>query len=142
SAGGTNFGIAFLNDIDVFLLLEAVQGDIRSNVAQAPKVTLFNGQTSSVIVADQVPFITDAEPVVSAGAVTFDPTITVLSDGTTLTVQAVVSADRRYVRLQVVPVITQIGAVNMVTTEGTAGGGTAGTNTVASINIQLPTVGI
>src|SRR5690606_6316581 len=32
--GGTQFGIAFLNDIDVYLLLEAVQGDVRSNIAQ------------------------------------------------------------------------------------------------------------
>ncbi len=39
------------------------------------------------------------------------PVIVVLSEGTFLTVQAVVSADRRYVRLTVVPFFSKIGDV-------------------------------
>ena len=39
------FGFAILSDIEAFFLLEAAQGDDRTNVLQAPKVTLFNGQT-------------------------------------------------------------------------------------------------
>src|SRR5262249_34044891 len=34
----------FLNDIQVFQFLEAVQGDQRSNVMQTPKLTVLNGQ--------------------------------------------------------------------------------------------------
>ena len=39
-----NFGFAILSDIEAYLLVNASQGDRRSNVLQAPKVTMFNGQ--------------------------------------------------------------------------------------------------
>ncbi|HVK08889.1 MAG TPA: hypothetical protein VM597_08955, partial [Gemmataceae bacterium] len=39
--GGIAFGLAFLNDIQVSLFMEAAQGDRRINVMQAPKLTLF-----------------------------------------------------------------------------------------------------
>ena len=60
------------------------------------------------------------------GAVGFDPVITVLNDGLSLTVSAVVSADRRYVRLTTIPVLTAVqprSQVDTVTIGGTAGGG-------------------
>ena len=46
-AGGT-FGIAFLSDLEVYLFLTAAQGDTRSNVLQAPKVTTFNGAAATI----------------------------------------------------------------------------------------------
>jgi general secretion pathway protein D len=46
------------------------------------------------------------------------PVIVVLSEGTSLTVQAVVSNDRRFVRLTVVPFFSQIGDVEEFTFEG------------------------
>ncbi|MBY0588275.1 hypothetical protein K2X85_13945 [bacterium] len=144
--GGTNFGIAFLNDIDVFLLLEAVQGDQRSNTMQAPKVMLFNGQTARVSVQSLVPFVTDVTPVVAAGSVTFDPTVTAVPDGTNLQVQAVVSADRRFVRLTLVPILQQVESITNVRTvnvQGAAGGGggiVGGGGSVAQATIQLPIV--
>ncbi len=46
-AGGT-FGIAFLSDLEVYLFLTAAQGDQRSNVLQAPKVTTFNGAAATI----------------------------------------------------------------------------------------------
>ena len=40
---GATLGIAFLSDLEVYLFLTAAQGDTRTNVLQAPKVTTFNG---------------------------------------------------------------------------------------------------
>ena len=37
SNGGISLGLAFLNDIQVYMFLEAAQGDRRSNVMQAPE---------------------------------------------------------------------------------------------------------
>ena len=45
--------------------------------------------------------------------------IVVLNEGTMMTIQAVVSNDRRYVRLTVVPFFTQVGDVDTFTFEGT-----------------------
>ena len=64
----------------------------------------------------QTPFVTGVRPVVSAGAVAFDPVITLVPDGTTLTAQAVVSADRRFVRLQMFPMISTIESIDNVRT--------------------------
>jgi general secretion pathway protein D len=123
--GGTTMGIAFLNDIDVYMLMEAVASDQRSNVMQAPKVTLFNGQSAQVFVGRTVPFVVGAEPVIGNGAVAFNPIIQTFPDGTFMTVQAVVSADRRYVRLNIVPVIQTLESDNprTISVGGTAGGG-------------------
>src|SRR5205085_3844596 len=92
--------------------IEAVQSDIRTNVLQAPKVTLFNGQQAFVSDTTQSPFVISVIPVVGDFAAAQQPVIVVLSEGTFLTVQAIVSNDRRFVRLTVVPFFSQIGDVN------------------------------
>jgi general secretion pathway protein D len=110
-----NFGFAILSDIEVFLLLQAAQGDTRSNVLQAPKVTLFNGQNATVSDTTQTPFVTSIIPVVGDFAAAQQPVVCVLSEGTSLSVQAVVSNDRRFVRLTLIPFFSRIGEVKEFT---------------------------
>lgn len=112
------FGFAILSDIEVYFLLHASEGDRRSNVLQAPKVTLFNGQLASVNDTSQRPFVTSLIPVVGDFAAAHQPVIVVLSEGTSLSVQAVVSSDRRFVRLTLVPFFSQIGDVQEFTFTG------------------------
>lgn len=155
AANAATFGFAILSDIEAFFLLEAATGDTRSNVLQAPKVTLFNGQLASVNDTSQRPFVTSLIPVVGDFAAAHQPVIVVLSEGTSLNVQAVVSADRRFVRLTLQPVFSQIGNVETFTFEGTtttdtgtnvidaAGDATGNTdnviNTTTGTTVQLPT---
>ncbi|HZZ74148.1 MAG TPA: hypothetical protein VFE24_17980 [Pirellulales bacterium] len=115
-----SFGFAILSDIEAYFLVQAAQGDNRSNILQAPKVTLFNGQQAFVSDTTQRPFVISVVPVVGDFAAAQQPIIVVLSEGTSLTVQAVVSADRRFVRLTVVPFFSQIGDVQTFTFEGTS----------------------
>jgi len=112
------FGFAILSDIEAFFLINASQGDSRANVLQAPKVTLFNGQQAIVVDTAFTPFVISVIPVVGEFAAAQQPVIVVLSEGTMMTVQAVVSDDRRYVRLTLVPFFSQIGEVNTFTFEG------------------------
>ena len=112
------FGFAILSDIEAFFLINASQGDRRANVLQAPKVTLFNGQQAIVLDTSFRPFVISVIPVVGEFAAAQQPVIVVLSEGTTLTVQAVVSDDRRYVRLTLVPFFSQVGDVQTFTFEG------------------------
>ncbi len=100
---GMQFGMAILSDLEAFLFVRAAQGDRRSNIMFAPKVTLFNGVPGSVTSALQQPFVTSVTPVVSTFSVGFQPQITTVFEGVQLGVSAVVSADRRYVRLAVAP---------------------------------------
>jgi general secretion pathway protein D len=152
------FGFAILSDLEAFLLVNAAQGDRRSNVLQAPKVTLFNGQQASVFDQTTTPFVISVIPVVGDFAAAYQPVITVLSEGTSLTVQATISNDRRFVRLTVLPFFSQIGDVREFTFSGSktttkkttaaSGSGGSGGDTTAStddaitstdgITIQLP----
>jgi general secretion pathway protein D len=113
-----NFGFAILSDIEAFVLIQTAQGDTRSNIMQAPKVTLFNGQQAFVSDTSQRPFVTSVVPVVGDFAAAHQPVIVVLSEGTSLSVQAVVSPDRRFVRLTLVPFFSQIGNVETFTFDG------------------------
>ena len=152
----TTFGFAILSDIEAFFLIQAFDGDSRTNVLQAPKVTLFNGQQAFVSDTSQRPFVTSVIPVVGDFAAAQQPVITVLSEGTSLTVQAVVSPDRRFVRLTVVPFFSQIGDVQefqftgsktTTSSSANASGGTDNTSSSSAGNtvtqegttVQLPT---
>jgi general secretion pathway protein D len=112
ATAGATLGFAILSDIEAYFFINAAQGDKRTNVLQAPKVTLFNGQSASVSDSTQVPFVTSVVPVVGDFAAAYQPVIMVLNEGTSLTVQAVISNDRRFVRLTVVPYFSNIGTVN------------------------------
>jgi general secretion pathway protein D len=114
------FGFAILSDIEAYFLIEAAQGDRRTNVLNAPKVTLFNGQQAFVADATQQPFVVGVIPVVGEFASAQQPVIVVLNEGTMMTIQAVVSDDRRYVRMTIVPFFTQIGDVDTFTFEGSS----------------------
>jgi len=113
------FGFAILSDIEAFFLINASQGNSRSNTLNAPKVTLFNGQQAIIVDTSFTPFVVSVIPVVGEFAAAQQPVIVVLSEGTTMTVQAVVSDDRRYVRLTIVPFFSQIGEVRTFTFDGT-----------------------
>ncbi|MCA9269721.1 MAG: hypothetical protein KDA41_14675, partial [Planctomycetales bacterium] len=117
-ATAANFGFAILGEIEAFFVIQAAQGDTRTNVMQAPKVTLFNGQQAYVSDTSQTPFVTSVIPVVGDFAAAHQPVIIVLTEGTSLSVQAVVSPDRRFVRLTIVPFFSKIGAVKEFTFTG------------------------
>jgi general secretion pathway protein D len=114
-----NFGFAILSDIEVFFLIQASKGDNRSNIMQAPTVTMFNGQSASVTDGALRPFVTSVIPVVGDFAVAQQPVITLLPDGTSMNVQAVVSNDRKSVRMTLVPFFSQVQDVQTFTFDGT-----------------------
>ena len=114
----SSIGFAILSDIEAFFFLQAAQGDNRNNVMQAPKVTLFDGQFASIQDFTQRPFVTSITPVVGDFAVAQQPVIVVLNEGTQLNVQGIVSDDKRFVRLTLVPFFSQIGDVDEFTFEG------------------------
>ena len=118
TTSAATFGFAILSDIEAYFLIQAAQGNTRSNVMQAPKVTLFNGQNAFINDSVSRPFVTSVIPVVGDFAAAQQPVITVLNEGTSVNVQAVVSNDRRFVRLTLVPRFSQIGKVQEFQFEG------------------------
>jgi type II secretory pathway component GspD/PulD (secretin) len=126
--GGLSLGLAFLNDIQVYMFLEAAQGNRRVNIMQAPKITLFNGQTSTVFVGDFAFFTTGLQVLNVGGQFVYLPQNTAVpigngfnpqgggggaQSGVSVTVQAVISADRRFVRLNLTPSLTALASANV-----------------------------
>src|SRR5205085_9744442 len=98
--GGLSMGLAFLSDIQVYMFMEAAQGDRRTNVMSAPKLTLFNGQSSTINVNDQQFFVTNVNVVGFGGQVVFVPVNNPVPLGVSLAIQAVISADRPFVGMK------------------------------------------
>lgn len=71
----------------------------------------------------QIPFVTGTNVVNSGGVVAYQPVIQIIPEGRQLFAQAQVSADRRYVRLAVMPVFSTI--TNVFTFTFVGGAGTA-----------------
>ena len=116
---GVNIGFAILSELEMFFFLHAAQGDQRTNVLQAPRVTMFDGQFASIQDTVSRPFVTSLQPVVGDFAVAQQPVIVVLNEGTVLNVQSTVSQDKRSVRLTLNPNFSQIDRVDTFTFEGT-----------------------
>ena len=92
--------------------------------------------------------MTSIIPVVGDFAAAHQPVIVVLSEGTSLSVQAVISQDRRFVRLTLVPFFSTIDSVQEFTFDGkqTTDSGTSvtdptGTRVVTTNNVKTTTEG-
>jgi type II secretory pathway component GspD/PulD (secretin) len=89
----------FLSDKVVARLLEAVQGEQRANVLQSPKITMLNGQVGCVDCTDKQSFVTGAEVVHRDGKPILVPKTEEVVTGLRMSACPRVSADRRYVLL-------------------------------------------
>ncbi|MDR0392553.1 MAG: hypothetical protein LBH59_11635 [Planctomycetaceae bacterium] len=132
---GLRMGFALLSDIEAYFFMNATQGDSRSNVLQAPKVMIFNGQMGSVVDSTQSPFVTSVVPVVGDFAIGYQPIIAVLNDGQIMTVRGTVSPNRQYVRLTMNPrfnTITKVSTFRYVGDENTTDSTTSSSGSEAS----------
>jgi type II secretory pathway component GspD/PulD (secretin) len=134
-----------LTDAQLHSLLEAAQGDPRSNVLQAPKVTTLDGQEVVVKATQQQLFATGLEATRVKGAVALVPKHTPVETGITLTLHGKASADRKTVTLRVNYKDVRVeGPVEMipVTTKITPifEGGSRGTPVPVTQYLQVPKV--
>jgi Flp pilus assembly secretin CpaC len=138
---------SYLDDFQANFLIRATQASRRSAIANAPRVTVFNGQQAFVIVAEEQAYVSDLEAVTGEGVGLYNPIPDVTASGVRLIVQPTVSADRKYVTLSLQPTITKLkNLVNFpvfgVSTPNNAGGGVPGNINVFQANIQLPIINV
>ncbi|MEM8781860.1 MAG: hypothetical protein AAGE65_03300 [Planctomycetota bacterium] len=133
-----DFGVSFIDDLEVDLLVRATQASNRALTLTAPRVTFFNGQRAYVLVATQVAFISDLEPVPDTGS--FDVTVSSVNSGVVLDVEGTVSADRRYVTMTMRPSLAtlQLPIETLEITGASDGGDDGGTGAIFTGLIQLP----
>ncbi len=133
-------GLTFLDDVQVDLLIEATQADDRNTVLTAPRLTLHNGQVAWISVATQQTYVSSLTLNSNAGAIGYTPVITQLQTGFSFTVHGVISADRRYVTLEVFFDIGDLVAMDSQSFEAGAGGSGDGGGAVGvASTVDLPT---
>ena len=146
---------AFLDDFQASLFFRATQGNQNVTQLTAPRLTLFNGQTANILVATQTAYVSDLTPVVGTSAVGFDTTVDYLNSGVSLSVTATVSADRKYVTMNLEPQLSTVIGISTfpvfssatTVNTGTATGTTTGTSAPTPVTngstygfIQLPSI--
>lgn len=92
------------DDFYVSAILQAVEKERRGNITFEPDITLFNGQQAHIVHINQQAYIADYD--VNQGQ--YDPIVSTLSYGTVLDVQAIASADKKYITLTLRPTNAQV----------------------------------
>jgi len=133
-------GMTFLDDVQVDLLVRATQADQRNVVLTAPRLTLFNGQRSWISVAKAITYVSNVQPIAGDSSGAFAPIPDVVYEGFVLDIEAVCSADRRYVTMTVQFGLNQNVQFTTAESQGAAGGGgtVGGAATRFTATIQLP----
>ena len=136
-----SLGVAFLSDTQLFQVMQAAQGDRRTNVMQAPRLLISNGQTGSVDVTETPLFLTGLNVVPAGdGGVVVTPKQEPVKLGLQVTAQPQVSADRRFVRLALKVNLSNLAEVPLVPVQvpvqGTKGAG----NSALQMFLQQPQI--
>jgi type II secretory pathway component GspD/PulD (secretin) len=114
---GLNLTYQIFNGLFIKGFLKAVQESDEAETVTAPKITLSNTQRGTIKVVTTESYI-ESYTIVSA---TPQPVMAEIDEGTTFSVRPIVSADRKYVYLEVHPIITD---VNLVSTNFVTAGAT------------------
>jgi type II secretory pathway component GspD/PulD (secretin) len=133
-SGGLSFQWTFLNDLELELILRAVSKSQRVELVTAPRILVHNTARANLSVLNQVAYVQDFDVEIAQAASIADPIVAVIQDGVILDVRPVVSADRRFITLELRPTIAVLKRPiqERVTTLGSQN----------SVTIQLPEVEI
>jgi hypothetical protein len=117
--------VSTLNEVQTAQLLDIAQGDARTNVLNAPKVTIFNGMEATIADCVQRPFVVG---VFQRAPGATEPKIVVLEEGTKIKVRAV--QGQKKVHLQASLDMKSLGDVTTISTSYRG----------AQVSIQVPSV--
>jgi len=138
------FGLQFLDDVQVDLLIEATQADSRNTILTAPRLTLHNGQIAWISVQTSQSYVSALNVNSNSGAIGYSPVVSQLLTGFSFKIHGVISADRRYVTMEVIFDIGDL--VSMEKSDaftgvagGSGSGGGGGTTATGGAFIDLPT---
>jgi type II secretory pathway component GspD/PulD (secretin) len=133
-SGGLSFQWTYLNDLQLQLVLRAVSKSERVELVTSPRIVVYNTARGNLAVLNQVAYVQDFNVEIAQAASIADPIVNVIQDGVVLDVRPVVSADRRFITLELRPTIAQLKRPiqEIITTLGSQN----------SVTIQLPEVEI
>lgn len=140
---GLQVSYSILSDSMLKGFIRAVQESKDSEILTSPRITLSNTQRGNIAVVQTINYIQSTS--VSEGVVT--PVIGTIPEGTTFDVRPIVSADRKYIYLEVTPSVFTVEEITSFTfsglsTDADIGGGVGTTNIPPEQTVQLPKVNV
>ena len=108
NSGGFSAQYTWLDDSEVEMILRAVQKSKRSELVIEPRLMVSNTARANLVVANQVSYVGDFNVEIASSAAIADPEVKVANDGIFLDVRPVVTADRRFVWVDVRPTVATL----------------------------------
>lgn len=135
ATGGLSLQHTFLDDTQVEVILRAVQKSERVQQITASKLTVYNTQRATVEVLNKVAYVADYDVEIAQASNIANPIIKNAIEGVVLDVKPVVSADRRFITLELRPTVaTLVRPIPTIVTN--LASGPVGTN--SAVTIQVP----
>ena len=134
-SGGLQVQWTYLSDLQLEMILTATAKSERVELVTAPRVLVFNTARSNLSVINQVAYVQYFDVEIAQAASIADPIINIVEDGVILDVRPVVSADRRFLTIELRPTVAELQRPirNFTTSLGVSGN---------SVTIQLPELDI
>ena len=105
SLGGFSFQGTMIDDTQLEVILRAVEKSDRQTVVVAPRLTAYNGQRANVTVLNQLSYIADFDVEIAQLSQIGDPIVQTLRDGVMLDLRPTVTADRRFITMELRPTV-------------------------------------
>ena len=131
------FGLQFMDDVQVDLMIEATQADKRNTILTAPRLTMHNGQRSWINISTEVAYVSSLQLDSNAGAIGYTPVIGTAGSGIRFEIQGVISADRRYVTMEVDFNVQEVTFGKTAAFSAAAAGGGSGGGSTATIDSSV-----
>jgi Flp pilus assembly secretin CpaC/tetratricopeptide (TPR) repeat protein len=107
-SGGFSLQYAYLDDAEVEMIFRAVTKNDRSQEITAPRLLVYNNTRANMSVARQTTYIKDFDVEIAQAAAVANPVIGVVRDGVSLDVRPVVSADRKFITMELRPTVLDL----------------------------------
>ncbi|MBI2922527.1 MAG: hypothetical protein HYY18_15860 [Planctomycetes bacterium] len=105
NTGGLGLVYTLVDDTGLEAILRATRKDERARILTAPKLTVYNTQRANIFVASQIAYIRDYDIEIAQDAAIADPIVGTFQDGIALDVRPTISADRKYITLEMRPTV-------------------------------------
>jgi type II secretory pathway component GspD/PulD (secretin) len=132
NAGGLALQYAYLDDVELEVILRAVQKNERSEEVVSPRLLIYNNSRAHMQALRHTSYIRDFDVEIAQAAAVANPIVDVVRDGVVLDVRPVVSADRRFITMELRPTVMAL-QFPIPTFTTTLGAG-------QPVSIQLPDV--
>ncbi|MHC4340196.1 MAG: hypothetical protein ACYSX0_08295 [Planctomycetota bacterium] len=108
NSGGLTLQHVFLDDTQLEVILRAVEKSDRLEQVSAPRLTVYDTQRANVSVMKQNSYVSDFDVEIAQAAAIGDPIVQTIRDGIILDVRPIVSADRRFITMELRPTVAEL----------------------------------